>query len=195
VSRILGPPPPPLPMSSIPLLLPSTPCWVSMGSRPNKQTNSTTWKKNITQTRLVWGGGEMGRDLVCFLGQFHFTVMAEKASQDTATHTSVWLPGGWRGGIKVVLGTDTSSSDPIHSCCGRGPVAFTYKLACTLQLWGTADGPQSTRYCLSVTTSTYRDWFDDIKLSSHIYIYIYIYIYIQYIYTAFYCITSSVIAA
>lgn len=91
----------PLPsVSSVSPLLPSASCWVSMGSRPNKQTNRTT-EKPITQTRLVWAWGrEMGeRDLVYFLGQFHFTVMAEKASQDTAIHTSVWLPAG----IKVVL--------------------------------------------------------------------------------------------
>lgn len=46
-------------MSSIPLLLLSTPCWVSMGSRPNKQTNRTT-EKAITQTRLVWAWGSDG---------------------------------------------------------------------------------------------------------------------------------------
>lgn len=33
----------------------STPCWVSIGFRPNRQTNrTTTKKKTITRTRLVW---------------------------------------------------------------------------------------------------------------------------------------------
>lgn len=31
----------------------------------------------------------MESDLVCSPGQFHFTVMAEKASQDTEIYTSV----------------------------------------------------------------------------------------------------------
>lgn len=69
-------------------LLPRTACWVSMGPRPNKQTNRTTWKP-ITQTRLVWAGGEMKRHFVCSVGQFHFTVREEKASQDMTTSTSV----------------------------------------------------------------------------------------------------------
>ncbi len=101
-----SPLPPPLLCFSSPVLHAGYP-WA-----PDQTSKQTEQQKNPSR-RQGWSGleGEMGRDLVCFLGQFHFTMMAEKASQDTATHTSVWLPGG----IKVVLDTDTSSSGPIHS--------------------------------------------------------------------------------
>lgn len=52
----------------------------------------------------------MERDLVCFPGQFHFSAMAEKASQDTETLTSCLTSRGENQG-----GPLASSCDPIHS--------------------------------------------------------------------------------
>lgn len=102
------------------------------------QTSKQTEQQKNPSPRQGWSGGEMGKDLVCFLGQFHFTMMAEKASQDTATHTSVWLPGG----IEVVLGGDTSSLDPIHSWLQPWACSLylSWPVLCTLLVWHSAGG-------------------------------------------------------
>lgn len=52
----------------------------------NKQNNRKTHHPDEVGLGL---GGEMRMALVCSLGQFYFTVMAEKASQNTTTHTCV----------------------------------------------------------------------------------------------------------
>lgn len=63
----------------------------------NKQNNRKTHHADKLGPALE---GEMERDLVCFPGQFHFSAMAEKASQDTETLTCCLTS---RGRIKVVL--------------------------------------------------------------------------------------------
>jgi len=89
VSRILSPPPststcPPLLLHfGLSSLLHAGYPWA-----PDLTSKQTEQQKNLSP-RQGWSGlgGEMGRDLVCSLGQFHFTMMAEKASQDMAIPT------------------------------------------------------------------------------------------------------------
>lgn len=108
-------PPPPSNSSPpcIPLLF-STSYWVSMGSRPNKQTNRTT-EKPITQTRLVWAwGGRWGEILFAFWAS-SISLWWQRRPPRTRLSTLLFNFCG-RGEIKVVLSTDTSSSDLIHTC-------------------------------------------------------------------------------
>lgn len=84
-------PPPPPPRYSM----------LSICGFQTKQANKQNNRKTHHADKLGPGlEGVMERDLVCFPGQFHFSVMAEKASQDTETLTSCLTS---RGRIKVVL--------------------------------------------------------------------------------------------
>lgn len=109
---------PPLPYFSF-LLHPGYRAWNQTSIQTKQQ------EKPITQTRLVWAWGrDGGRDLVCLLGQFHFTVMVEEASQDTSTHTSVWL---LEGGNQVSPQSTLAHHLLTQYAAGwsRRPVAFT----------------------------------------------------------------------
>lgn len=90
----------------------------------NKQNNRK--KKKKPSPRQGWSGLwlEMERDLVCSQGQFHFTVMAEKASQDMAIPRPLfnfqWGVGG--------SGLPTLTHHPLTQYtagCSHSSIAFT----------------------------------------------------------------------
>lgn len=99
-------------VSSVPPLLLSAPCWVSMSFRPNKQTNRTT-EKPITRTRSGWAWGERWGWLLFALWASSISLWWQKRPPRTLLPTLVF--DFQRGSRWSSLFTDTSSSDPIHS--------------------------------------------------------------------------------
>ncbi len=108
-------------MSSIPPLLLSAPCWVSMGSRPNKQTNRTT-EKPITQTRLAWAWGRDGERSCLLFWAGSISLWWQRRPPRTRLPTLLFdFQGGsrWSPALTHHLPTQYTAG------CSHGPLAFT----------------------------------------------------------------------